>query len=227
MDILFDILKSQKNVLVARNFCNFDKHDLNGGKVVVDVWPSNLLQPFTVRILDTTSLLMLQLACILEMVDSWHKVGTLIRVFLCVNRDDDVETMKKNVKQVLTELRIPAKVVVVHWDDVTYLLAEENTRSDSHSDSGHAASSSVEPQPRKKDIDPSRYQLVPNEYLQGINALIRDNSRETSVTFMYLAIPPSNPGEHRRYIEQYEWITKDIPPTVLVHGVSSVTTTVL
>ena len=68
--------------------------------MVVDVWPANLLQPYAVRILDTTSLLMLQLACILEMVESWHKVGTLIRVFLCVNRDDDVETMRKNVKQV-------------------------------------------------------------------------------------------------------------------------------
>ena len=66
----------------------------------MDVWPTNLLQPFAVRILDTTSLLMLQLACILEMVESWHKVGALIRVFLCVNRDDDVDTMRKNVKQV-------------------------------------------------------------------------------------------------------------------------------
>jgi len=226
MDILFDILKSQKNVLVARNFCNFDKHDLNGGKVVVDVWPSNLLQPFTVRILDTTSLLMLQLACILEMVDSWHKVGTLIRVFLCVNRDDDVETMKKNVKQVLTELRIPAKVVVVHWDDVTYLLSEDI--SNSYEDSGHAASASVEhSKAEKAAVDPGQYQQVPNEYLQGINSLIRDNSRDTTVTFMYLAIPPSEAQQHPRYIEQYEWITKDIPPTVLVHGVSSVTTTVL
>lgn len=169
---------------------------------------------------------MLQLACILEMVESWHKVGTLIRVFLCVNRDDDVETMRKNVKQVLTELRIPAKVVVVHWDDVTYLLSEEFTNS--HEDSGHEASSSVERQkPDKVDVDPSRYQQVPNEYLQGINSLIRDNSRETTVSFMYLAIPPSDAQQHRRYIEQYEWITKDIPPTVLVHGVSSVTTTVL
>ena len=33
MDILFDVLKSQKNVLVARNFQEFDKHDLPGGKV--------------------------------------------------------------------------------------------------------------------------------------------------------------------------------------------------
>ena len=48
-----------------------------------------------------------------------------------------------------------------------------------------------------------------------------------TVTFMYLAIPPSDAREHHRYIQQYEWITKDIPPTVLVHGVSSVTTTVL
>ena len=33
MDILFDVLKSQKNVLITRNFQNFDKHDLSGGKV--------------------------------------------------------------------------------------------------------------------------------------------------------------------------------------------------
>jgi len=209
---------------VARNFQEFDKHDLPGGKAIVDVWPTNLLQPFAVRILDTTSLLMLQLACILEMVESWHKVGALIRVFLCVNRDDDVDTMRKNVKQVLTELRIPAKVVVVHWDDVTYLLSDDH---DAHVDSGHGASSSVEPQKERSKVDPARYQFVPDEYLHGINALVRDNSRETTVSFMYLAIPPSDPREHRRYIEQYERITKDIPPTVLVHGVSSVTTTVL
>ena len=33
IDILFDILKSQKNVLIARNFQQFDKHVLIGGKV--------------------------------------------------------------------------------------------------------------------------------------------------------------------------------------------------
>lgn len=231
MDILFDVLKSQKNLLITRNFNKFNKAALRDKKVVVDVWPTNFLQPETVRILDTTSLLMLQLACILEMVESWHKVGTLIRVFLCVNREDDAEVMKKNIKQVLTQLRIPAKVIVVNWDHITYLLTDSGG-ANGVEDSGHVASLedgtiNVIRVEKHGDIDPSRYAQVPDDYLQGINELVQENSRDTTVTFMYLPLPPSDSQQHHRYISQYEWITRDLPPTVLVHGVSSVTTTVL
>ena len=91
---------------------------------------------------------------------------------------------------------------------------------------GHAASSSVEPQPRKKDIDPSRYQLVPNEYLQGINALIRDNSRETSGkqiggngAFRYMRICDNERRTWTRWVEAAQdanGLEKDGPGPVMV-----------
>nr|CAD7431422.1 unnamed protein product [Timema monikensis] len=129
----------------------------------IDVWPINLFQPDDNDPFDTTSLFMLQLACILKMVPGWsHK------------------------KQLLTE-------------------------------------NSVMKTPANESID----------YIQRVNQLIQEHCKNTTATFIYLPAPPaleSSEEEELVYLQYLHLLTKltfDLPPTILVHGVSAVTSTTL
>ena len=68
---------------------------------------------------------------------------------------------------------------------------------------------------------------VPPGYLQEANEFIRAKCAETAVSFIYLPRPPSASDQHANYLTKLDELTKDLPPTLLVHGVSPVTTTTL
>lgn len=66
----------------------------------------------------------------------------------------------------------------------------------------------------------------------SINRIIQERSNKTAVTFLYLAPPPiiDSPDWHaasRQYLELLTELTVDLPPTILVHGVHTVTSTTL
>lgn len=68
--------------------------------------------------------------------------------------------------------------------------------------------------------------------LLSVNQLIRQHSSQTATTFIYLPGPPaSNTWDeddmYRQYLQSLTELTVDLPPTVLVHGVSAVTSTTL
>lgn len=68
--------------------------------------------------------------------------------------------------------------------------------------------------------------------LHRVNEIIQERSNQTAVSFLYLAAPPTANGNQFaergiRYIELLTELTKDLPPTILVHGVSTVTLTTL
>lgn len=63
------------------------------------------------------------------------------------------------------------------------------------------------------------------EYINGVNGLISGQSVDTAVTFLYLPCPPSNPALHTHYMKLLTDITNGLKPTVMVHGISAVTTT--
>ena len=65
------------------------------------------------------------------------------------------------------------------------------------------------------------------EYLPAVNEFIRAKCSETAVAFIYLPKPSENPGDHLRYLSTLDELTKNLPPTILVHGVSPVVTTTL
>lgn len=63
-----------------------------------------------------------------------------------------------------------------------------------------------------------------------MNQLIRNHSTETAVCFVYLPMPKELKGSNLQnvtYLNDLTDLTNNLPPTVLVHGVSAVTSTTL
>lgn len=204
-----DCLKLQKNVCLFRHFQNFEKHQILSSKGVkyVDAWPINFFRPESVTYFDTTCLFLLQLSCVLHMVPGW-KSNTVLRVYLCVDaREDDVLLIERKLDQLLQQLRIMAEVKIITWDHITCLL--DNREDKTESDSGD-------------DFD-----LLPTEYITSMNELIRIHSTNTAVTFCYLPGPPQSRANYEAYLKQVEVLTRDLAPTVLVHGLHPVTSTTL
>ena len=68
---------------------------------------------------------------------------------------------------------------------------------------------------------------ISQEYLLESNEFIRSKCVETAVSFIYLPRPPVSPDLHVQYLHQLDLLTRGLPPSILVHGVSPVMTTTL
>ena len=66
---------------------------------------------------------------------------------------------------------------------------------------------------------------VTDEYLTAVNEFVRVKCSETAVSFIYLPQPQA--GAAVSYVSRLEAITRNLPPTILVNGVSPVITTTL
>jgi len=120
VEIIRDIIKLNKNVVLCRNMSQLDKGKVARKKhLFVDVWPVNFFSGDPNSLLDTTSLFLLQLACILNMTQSWKSMT--LRVFLvCTSSTTSAEAdlREAELKRMLQILRIKARIVVVPWDAV-------------------------------------------------------------------------------------------------------------
>lgn len=63
-----------------------------------------------------------------------------------------------------------------------------------------------------------------------MNNIIKDRTDQTAVSFIYLAAPPKANSPHWKeksihYLNLLTELTSDLPPTILVHGTSAVTST--
>ena len=67
---------------------------------------------------------------------------------------------------------------------------------------------------------------VSDEYLTAVNEFIRVKCSETAVSFVYLPRPSASSCA-AQYVARLERMTRNLPPTLLVHGVSPVITTTL
>lgn len=66
----------------------------------------------------------------------------------------------------------------------------------------------------------------------SVNQLIREYCTQTAAVFIYLPPPPSfNTWDknilHKQYLQLLTELTVDLPPTILSHAVSAVTSTTL
>ncbi|XP_021924714.1 solute carrier family 12 member 9 isoform X2 [Zootermopsis nevadensis] len=228
-----DTLKMRRNVCLCRHFHNLDKKLIAKSLSMkfIDVWPVNFFQPDDEDPFDTTSLFMLQLACIINMVPGWKNLH--LRVFLCENnrQQDDTGTndsssvpFRSNVhrlRQLLQMLRIAATIQEVPgWGQQAAVLQ------------GGSVLEQMSPHPRRHRADSFKNEQLDNAvrvYLLSVNQLLRQHSEQTVASFLYLPVPPhgEEAAVYPTYLQLLTELTADLPPTVLVHGVSAVTSTTL
>ena len=75
------------------------------------------------------------------------------------------------------------------------------------------------------DSDPEF--ILTDNYLEEANDFIQGKCTQTAVSFIYLPKPPRCPGDHPRYLANLEALTRGLPPSILIHGVSPVISTTL
>ena len=216
LQIVADAVKMRKNVCLCRHFHNLDKDMILKSKKpkYIDVWPVNFFNPESSNYFDNTCLFMLQLACILTMVPKWKK-STKLRIFLCVDtRHADSGRKQKKLQQLLTQLRILGEIKAVPWDHLVTSSTPDGASEEENPSS---------------PVTPTVHAEINEEYLAGVNMLIKSHCDNTAVTFCYLPLPETQPSneEATRFLRRLDLMTSDLPPTVLVHGLFPVTSTTL
>ena len=201
-----DAIKLRKNVCLFRHFQNMDKVRVknNGAPMFIDMWPVNFFDIFSTSVnFDKTCLFLLQLGCILHMVPGWRK-HTKLRIFACSRScSQEMQKMESQLADFLNLLRIRAEIRVVDVDDISY----------------HYRISSEFP----PDSDP----ILSDSYPVEVNRMIKHESSETAIVFVYLPAPPGTERKQVTYLRQLDLLTQDLPPTVLVHGLQPVICTSL
>ncbi|CAK9813243.1 Solute carrier family 12 member 9 [Anthophora plagiata] len=235
-----DVLKMKKNLCLCRNFHTLDKLQItkNSSLKYIDVWPVNFFQPTDQDPFDTTSLFMLQLACIINMVPAWKNLH--LRVFHCEILDSNGSlsisdsqnsisefsrvSNEHRIRKLLNMLRISASIQKIpNWEAQVRGL-KGRSLIESRVESQYESST--------EGSDNNILSNVSRAYILSVNQLIMEHSSQTATTFIYLPGPPvSNTWDesvmYRQYLQLLTELTAELPPTVLVHGVSAVTSTTL
>lgn len=155
------------------------------------------------------------------MVQPW-KSHAILRVFLCIDAiNENILRTQKNLNEVLAQLRINAKTHMISWESVLHLFNHPSTRNP------NIATLPIEQPPPLITPPITEFVDVNDEYIRGINGLIREQCNNTRCIYLYLPRPPRNKIISQRYIDVLNLLSNDLPPTMFVHGVSFVTCTQL
>lgn len=249
VDIIRDVLKMKKNLVISRRLNLINKKELKAKTepIYIDVWPMNFLLPEFCTSLDSTCLFMLQLACILNMVSVWKRAT--VRVFLCSDSQDAAENdrRKSRLDDLLNQLRIHALTVIVPMETTRNLISRPLIKEE---DAIHYQTNFTNPEILN----------VSDVYLKGVNQMVKQYSEGASLCFMYLPPPPapykettldsnitqdesllseselerkpafistSEENQNKSYIKMLELISDSLPPCVYINGVNCVTSTQL
>uniref|UniRef100_A0A8V0Z3X2 Solute carrier family 12 member 9 n=1 Tax=Gallus gallus TaxID=9031 RepID=A0A8V0Z3X2_CHICK len=219
--IVADALKMLRNVLLVRHLESLDKvwelRRAASPPPSIHVWPVNLLRPDSARYADTCSLFLLQMACVLNMARAWRRAR--LRLFLCVEAGAMPHAQEDKLRQLLKDLRIQAQIQLVPWDGVVRL----HWQAPRGPPGGPAP---AEEEETAVNFPPNTTQ-VSDEYVCAANKMVLEQGPAPAVRFLYLPRPPADTGLYPLYLRQLELLTRDLGPTVLVHGVSAVTSTQL
>ncbi|XP_035241543.1 solute carrier family 12 member 9 isoform X1 [Anguilla anguilla] len=232
--VIADAVKMLKNVALARYFCRFDRAAVlgrrsGGAGLYVDVWPLNLLRPDSSSYVDTCSLFLLQLACVLNMVRAWRRAR--LRLFLCVETGRSLRGSEEKLRQLLKDLRIKADIHTVPWDQVAALHWQrqgEGGKGGRNEEDEGEEKGAVEEEEEDDYVNsfPSNTTRLSDEYLHAVNALLQgQSSPPPAVRFLYLPRPPADTRRYSAYLRQLDLLTRDLGPTLLIHGVTPVITT--
>ena len=222
--IVCDLLKMQKNVCLSRHFQLLNKDTMfqSGKKSIfgkqsmkrrfLDVWLFDFFAPGEIQMDDTSSMFLLQLACIVNMVPSWKQAK--IRVFSSVSDGSSASIVDKNTKvsHMLELLRINAESHVLEWP---------------HGKVSFYGTGQVAPTEYEGANAYPDYKKTDTDYLDEACQLVRGRSRETAVIFLYMPKPPKDEDLHEAYLMGLTRLTAHWPPTMIARGLSQVTTTTL
>lgn len=224
-----DALKMNKNVVLARACGALPPERLSRGSSSsaqlhhVDVWPLNLLRPRGgPGYVDVCGLFLLQMATILSMVPAWHSAR--LRIFLCLGPREAPGAAEGRLRALLSQLRIRAEVQEVVWGE---------------------GAETGEPEEEEGDfVNGGRGDEEAEALACSANALVRaqqgrgtvggpggpegrdgEEGPTTALTFLYLPRPPADPARYPRYLALLETLSRDLGPTLLIHGVTPVTCT--
>lgn len=198
VQMMRDVLKLNKNLCLCRNFAKLKKDPkIVKSKLYIDVWSINLLNPGELDAFDITSLFMMQLACIVNMVPLWSKLK--LRIFTCNKTSSShfapnstTQSYVEKLETMLKKLRIVADIVTSN--------ELENLIETGGSNMG--------------------------TYVDRVNSLILQQTEDTALTFIYLPSPQSQEA-YSTYFNNLEVLSRNLPPTIFVHGVNTVTSTTL
>lgn len=231
VSIIADAVKMGKNVALARYFNQFSREEVLGPQCsdgpFVDVWPLNLLHPDSDGYVNVCSLFLLQLACVLHETRAWSQAR--LRLFLCVEEGCTLpEDEEMKLQKMLKELRISAQVQTVVWDQVVAMHWQRRGGW-----GGEKDYSQNEMSLRQEGEDHDGTQMFPNntyhltdEYISAVNNLIhRHGSPKPAVRFLYLPHPPADTNRYCAYLHQLDLLSRDLGPTLLIHGITPVVTT--
>ncbi|KAK1882449.1 Solute carrier family 12 member 9 [Dissostichus eleginoides] len=202
--IISDAIKMNKNVCVGRYFFQLEGEDkdskVDGSERTIDVWPLNLLQPGSRDYEDVCSLFLLQMACVLNMSNKWRHAR--MRIFLNVETESSDQgwvVNEETFRELLKKLRIRASIKIVPWDSVVqhHLQPEEEEAKEALSE----------------------------DFLSAVNSMLMEHSSQAAVRFLYLPRPSPQRSQNRQYLAQVEAVTNSLGPTLLIHGVTPVTST--
>ncbi|XP_064392785.1 solute carrier family 12 member 9-like [Halichondria panicea] len=177
-----------KNVCIMRHFETLDKKQLKA-RPYIDVWPHQVTFESG---FDNTFMLVLQLACVLNMKGDW-KSSTKIRIFVVVEKETGSERMILN--ELLTETRISAQVHMLSPPG----QEEFGTFSESFRTN-------------------SALSLHSAHYHTQINRLMQEHSSNASVIFTSLPAIPDDLREAKDFYDAMDTLSCQLPPTVLVYG---------
>ena len=168
----------------------------------IDIWlvsPESIVQDVSIQgDLDDTQLIMLQFACIMQMVPGWKNAR--LRVFTCSQSHDQGRLRLDVLKFAIEELRIHARVEVVLTN--TPLGAAETTTAEN-----------------EQYTSPQYLSAHPYQWL---NRTMRDRLFNTKVVFCYLPKPPGDVESYCDYLQNIGTLTDGLPPCILMYGETEV-----
>ncbi|XP_057670991.1 solute carrier family 12 member 9 [Diorhabda carinulata] len=194
-----DVLRMNKNLCLCRNFVKLKKDNRSvRSKRYIDVWPVNFLNPGEQDCFDTISLFMMQLACIVNMVPLWKKLK--LRLCICDETRTSYFAFNSSTQS--------------HSEKLETLL--KNLRIEAELFHVEAWRNVIEANGIEKEL-----------YAKSVNDLILQQTSETAVTFIYLPSPPLDDDKLISFYNNLEIFSRNLPPTIFVHGVNTVTSTTL
>ncbi|KAM9322875.1 solute carrier family 12 member 9-like [Pholidichthys leucotaenia] len=241
VSVISDAVKMGKNVTLARYFSQFNREKVLGPRrrirrhqsmmgPFIDVWPMNLLQPDNHGYVNTCSLFILQLACVLHDNRAWNQAR--LRLFLCMEVGYSLQEEERKLQRMLNDLRITAQVQMVAWDQVVALHWK---RQQGRGRGNSAETVNLEERKRRHEEDepedgiqtfPNNASQLSDDYICAVNSLIcRHGAPQPAVRFLYLPHPPADKRRYCAYLHQVDLLSKNLGPTLLVHGVTPVVTT--